>query len=369
MADYLYVIKVAILVFPILALVFTFPFILNQYHKYGSIQKYRAVIIYSFILYMLTAYFMVILPLPSKASVLELTTSRVRLIPFHFVQFFKMTTSFVWNDPSTYLSALKQPCFYEPAFNFLLTIPFGMYLRYYFRIGFWETLFLSFGLSLFYEVTQLTGLYFIYPRSYRLFDVDDLILNTLGGAFGYLFMGLIKFLPKREKIDALAYERGKEISGFKRITCFILDVFIFSVFTFFLYIFIDNIYIVLISLIIYYILIPCFYNGKTLGSSFLNMKMIVFRFPFIHYTFRIIFVVLYYIGLPLGLFLLLFYLKDALPFSRGEVIYLFIGSFLLLGFQYLIQIIRLFKNKRMFYDRFVGVQFQSTILEKKRDFH
>ena len=31
----------------------------------------------------------------------------------------------------------------------------------------------SFLLSLFFEVTQLTGLYFLYPGSYRLFDVDD----------------------------------------------------------------------------------------------------------------------------------------------------------------------------------------------------
>ena len=46
---YLKTIKIAILIFPIIAFLFTIPFILNQYHKYGSINKLRVFIIYSFI--------------------------------------------------------------------------------------------------------------------------------------------------------------------------------------------------------------------------------------------------------------------------------------------------------------------------------
>ena len=71
-------------------------------------------------------------------------------------------------------------------FNFIMIIPFGIYLRYYFRCGFRRTFLFSFLLSLFFELTQLTGLYFLYPRGYRLFDVDDLLNNTLGGIAGYL---------------------------------------------------------------------------------------------------------------------------------------------------------------------------------------
>jgi glycopeptide antibiotics resistance protein len=43
---------------------------------------------------------------------------------------------------------------------------------------------MTFLLSLIIESAQLTGLFFIYPGSYRLFDVDDLITNTLGGFLG-----------------------------------------------------------------------------------------------------------------------------------------------------------------------------------------
>jgi VanZ like family len=38
------------------------------------------------------------------------------------------------------------------------------------------------------ELTQLTGLWGLYPCAYRQFNVDDLILNTLGVTAGFLLM-------------------------------------------------------------------------------------------------------------------------------------------------------------------------------------
>ena len=57
-----------LIVFPFIAALFTLPYAMVQYHRYGSVSKYRTLIVYSFILYMLIAYFMVILPLPDRAS-------------------------------------------------------------------------------------------------------------------------------------------------------------------------------------------------------------------------------------------------------------------------------------------------------------
>ncbi|EYD75069.1 hypothetical protein Rumeso_03397 [Rubellimicrobium mesophilum DSM 19309] len=44
---------------------------------------------------------------------------------------------------------------------------------------------LGLGLSLAVELTQLTGTWGLYPCAYRKFDVDDLILNTVGVALGF----------------------------------------------------------------------------------------------------------------------------------------------------------------------------------------
>ena len=104
---YVEAIKTAILIFPLIAFLFTLPFILHQYHKYGAIHKFRTLIIYSFILYMITIYFLVILPLPSISDVTK-PDKIMNLIPFSFVDDFINKSSFIINDPNTYLQALAK---------------------------------------------------------------------------------------------------------------------------------------------------------------------------------------------------------------------------------------------------------------------
>ena len=82
---YLSAIKTAFFFFSIIAFLFTIPFVLHQYHKYGSINKLRVLIIYSFILYMMTIYFLTILPLP-KMSEIDMSAPSVQLVPFQFVK-------------------------------------------------------------------------------------------------------------------------------------------------------------------------------------------------------------------------------------------------------------------------------------------
>ncbi|MFR2586008.1 MAG: VanZ family protein, partial [Bacilli bacterium] len=175
MGDYIEPIKWGVLLFPFIAALFTIPYVLIQYRKYGSIPFLRVLIVYSFILYLICAYFLVILPLPSRETVAALTTPTMQLQPFMFISDFLNNTSLVITEPSTYLKALSEPWFYQVVYNVLLFVPFGLYLRYYFKCSFLKTLVLSFLLSLFFELTQLSGLYGFYERSYRLFDVDDLM--------------------------------------------------------------------------------------------------------------------------------------------------------------------------------------------------
>ena len=109
--------------------------------------------------------------------------------------------------------------------NLFLMVPFGIFLRYYFKCNLKKTVLFTFLLSLFFELTQLTGLYFIYPNAYRLFDVDDLIVNTLGGMFGYILTPLFtKLLPSKEELDLKSYKKGFKVSSTKRIITFMIDI-------------------------------------------------------------------------------------------------------------------------------------------------
>lgn len=357
--QYISTIKTSIIFFPIIALVFTIPYILKQYHKYGSINKLRTLIVYSFILYMMTIYFLVILPLPDINN-LPLVKKIYNLIPFNFITDIIKETSFNISNPATYLKALTENCIYVVIFNILMTIPFGMYLRYYYKATFKKTLVLSFSLSLFFELTQLTGLYFIYPHPYRLFDVDDLILNTTGGIVGYFLFGLIeKYLPSRDKIDKDSLEQGKVISGLRRLTYFFLDLFIYSFFYMLISIFINNTYLHYIALIVYYILIPYLTKGYTPAGKFLNIRISPENKSFFRISLRAIFIYLYYYKIIYFLTLPTLVFKY---FNLNTLTTLYLPtSALILVLFYILNLFHLLKYKTMFYDSLLKVNLESTI--------
>ena len=218
MEIYKEVIIQAVIIFPVVAALFTMPYMLYNYHKYGSVLSMRILIVYSFILYLLCAYFLVILPLPSMEEVAAMTGPRAQLVPFQFVQDIIKESHAHIADPVSWLTLINNRALFQVIFNIAMTVPFGVYLRYYFRCSLRKTAVLSFLLSLFFELTQVTGLYFIYPRGYRLFDVDDLIANTLGGLAGYFVAApFLKFLPTRAELDQASFRRGKEVSLLRRL--------------------------------------------------------------------------------------------------------------------------------------------------------
>ena len=272
MEVYLESIKTAFLIFPFLAFLITLPYLLLQYHKYGSVPLIRSSIVYTFILYLLTAYFLVILPLPSKEEVLMMPTKVPQLIPFTFIGDFIEA----FKETSGVLSFLKSPIVYTTLFNIAITIPFGIYLRYYFKKKWYTTIIYTFLLSLYFEITQLTGLYGLYPKAYRLFDVDDLIINTLGGLIGYLITPIVTiFLPDRDKIDKLSYKRGKVVSIYRRFLAFLIDIFIFATIMFIILAllnFNDFVLPLIIMTAIYYVILPTI-TSLTLGKYLVKIKL------------------------------------------------------------------------------------------------
>ena len=355
--SYLEAIKVALLIFPFLAFLFTIPFILWQYHKYGSINKLRVLIIYSFILYMICVYFLAIFPLPDRDSI-DMSAPIAQLIPFSFVfDIIKESANMknIW-------MVFSNSSVYTVLFNILMFIPFGMYLRYYFRNDLKKTVIFSFIFSLFLEVTQLTGLYFIYPHPYRLFDVDDLMINTLGGTLGYLVMGIfMNFLPSRDNIDSKSFEEGKKVSGLRRVTRFCLDGFLWFVLTCILAAIFDIKYIYIISLVIYYVIIPFIFNDQTLGSRFLNMRLVFPNKRLIRLFLRLVLVILYYFVIPFGIgFAFIFVVEN---FDFPNILVFVVGAIyiLLLGIFYLVNATNIFKRKNLFYDRILDGEYVSTI--------
>lgn len=204
------------------------PILIQEYRKYGTLRMRGNLVVASFILYMITAWFMTILPLPSIEAVKNMKPIQPNFRPFLFVEtFVSSNPGFALTNPKTWVAAMRSSSFFTVAFNVVLTIPFGVYLRKYFKLSLLWVAVLGFFLSLFYETTQYTGLYGFYPQAYRFPDVDDLIVNTLGAVVGYFFTGCIdRILPNPAKDSGIKTEKA---SLFRRLLALIVDSVVINV--------------------------------------------------------------------------------------------------------------------------------------------
>ncbi len=377
MSDYIVPIQTAFAIFPLLAALFTIPYMIVQYHKYGSLPVLRVLIVYSFILYLTSIYFLIILPLPTIESVEKMTSPTMQLIPFQFITDFIKQTSLVITDPSTYLKAIKEPWFYQVIYNVLLLVPFGIYLRYYFKCSLKKTVCLSFLLSLFFESTQLSGLYGIYPRGYRLFDVDDLFTNTLGGLLGYFLTPLLGlFLPSKDKLDHISYQKGAEVSYTRRMLALGIDLVIFSVLNltgtiaYFIYAQrrisfsspISFIVIEVLTWIFYLVISLSIGKGQTLGKKIVNIRLALEegKTPkWYHYLTRYfsLYGVVTIVPLVSLMMLLSGFIDDAKVFILGGILSLISGIYL---FKLFLSILT--KRKTLFYEKWSKTHHMSTIL-------
>ena len=139
---YIKVIITGFLVFPFVAVLFTLPYAVYQYNRHGAISKYRTLIIYSFVLYMLVAFFLVSLPLPPRASTVgNRWQDHHNLIPFKQIWLYWHDREFGIASFQAYLTSMS---LWQLLLNILLTVPFGVYLRYYFKQSLKRTILYSF---------------------------------------------------------------------------------------------------------------------------------------------------------------------------------------------------------------------------------
>lgn len=135
-----------------------------------------------------------LLPLNSAQGVI-CSKHPVRLVLFHsFVGMFHD------NAGHNLLQFLTSWSFLQIFFNLILFMPLGFIARAVFKRNLLIVAVIALAVSLFIELSQLTGLWGIYPCAYRIFDVDDLLVNTLGGIAGASIAILwVSIRPRQEK--------------------------------------------------------------------------------------------------------------------------------------------------------------------------
>ena len=183
------------------------PYVAWTYHRHGTFGWGHVLIAVATVVYGIALWTYTIVPLPDPATMdCSKGGPRPQLIPFGSLA-----------DIHVLANGVHDPALIQLVANIALFIPFGMLVRYLVapRRPAWIVL-AALGVSLFIELTQLTGVWGIYPCAYRVFDVDDLITNTAGAALGVMAAPLLRFVPGQRELpedQPRIVTRGRRLVG------------------------------------------------------------------------------------------------------------------------------------------------------------
>lgn len=176
------------------------PWLAVQYRRRGTVGVGATIIAAGGVIYGLAIAAYTLLPLPSDTAALCTqggAAAQLRL--FAFVSDAQREGGLT--GPA---SLLRNPAVAQFLLNVLLFIPLGMLVRHVLLrtrplLGLIVGTGTGFAISLLVEFTQLTGDWYLYPCAYRLFDVDDVLANTVGALLGTLAAPLLRLVPGQRR--------------------------------------------------------------------------------------------------------------------------------------------------------------------------
>ena len=176
--------NVAVLVWPLLSLLLSVPVLVGLYRRDGWLPLATVFAVYASILYAAGLVCFTLYPLPTGDSGPGITYGIPPILdPLNFVR------DIAEGGVRAVLQLL---------FNIVLFVPLGFIARTLLKLRLPHAKAQTISATCLIDTAQLTGLFGVYPFSYRTFDVDDLICNTLGGVIGWGLGHLAVKLTQRE---------------------------------------------------------------------------------------------------------------------------------------------------------------------------
>lgn len=155
----------------------------------NSRKRFRTICLVFFVIYVIgIVYFLLLCDIYGRTN--GYSDYRLNLIPFFEIQRFlnSMLHDGSIQDIDVFINLVG---------NIAAFVPFGALIRWVRnqKTGFFTAVSYTFLFSFAIEVTQLL-------TRVGVFDVDDLILNTCGGAIGYLCYRILRAIDRRRYRDA-----------------------------------------------------------------------------------------------------------------------------------------------------------------------
>lgn len=193
----------------VLAVLLLVPFVFRSYRRRGELGFWFTMLAFGALVYTIALVAYTTLPIPPvDAAWCSRYAAHPQLRPFQFV-----------DDIRQYHTSLaRNPAVLQVLFNMALFVPLGAFVARW--RGPVVAIVAGFCTSLLIEITQGTGNWFLFPCAYRLFDVDDLMANTVGAAFGVLLAPLVRRLDRTE----LPADAPRPVTTGRRLVGMVVDL-------------------------------------------------------------------------------------------------------------------------------------------------
>ena len=197
---------IAILFGSLLLVVVLVPIIAANYRRFGRLSPLRLLLLGAFSIYAAALVTYTMLPLPEPGS---FACAAPRFMPGASLR------DIFDYDVSSVRAVLANPGVLQIALNVLLFVPLGFFTRLLWGRGVGSTIVIGFGISVCIETSQLTGLWGLYDCAYRLFDADDIIVNTFGALVGAALAALLgmRAVTPRGQLRARPVTLGRRLLG------------------------------------------------------------------------------------------------------------------------------------------------------------
>jgi len=188
----------------VVAIVLLIPVAAYEYRRDGKLGPGDLAVLLSGAVYGLALWTYTLLPMPAGDSY---HCAGRQTEPFETIR------SIGFRDTDGLIGLVHDPAFLQVALNVLLFVPLGFFVRKVLGRGVVVATVLGFGISLLIEATQTTGVWHLFDCAYRLFDVDDLIVNTVGATAGSLLAALVVRRRRGEVVLPTSITYGRRLVG------------------------------------------------------------------------------------------------------------------------------------------------------------
>lgn len=201
----------------VVAFVIALPYLIVHWRRTGTFGWGSTIIVFGTIVYAFALAGYTMLPFPADWSETCQYAVRNNWSPGRFV------TDIRDAYEGTSGASLRQ-VIAQLGLNVLLFVPLGVFVQQLVTKRWFLTVLIGAAVSVWVEVSQLTAVFGLFPCQWRVFDADDLIMNTAGAALGALLAPALRLMPGQPSTDRRARLAPRPYTRWRSLAVVLIDL-------------------------------------------------------------------------------------------------------------------------------------------------